>query len=144
LNIADDSLRSLPGKSLLPQNGRLEIEKDRQILAEWEGRIPGFVKERLSRSSRAADVECLFTTRMQMILQADEKYIYGDDGREELYDLSADPGELNNLASAERARCEYLKVMLMETLKPEIPREKSPEGVMDDLVMDRLKGLGYL
>jgi arylsulfatase A-like enzyme len=144
LNIADDSLNNLPGLSLLPRNGRLEIRRDRQILAEWEGKIPTFVKRRLSNSTNASYVEGLFTAKMQMILEAGEKYIYGEDGREELYNLSADPGELNNLASADKARCQYLKKLMMEILKTELPQQESPEGVMDEQVKERLKGLGYL
>jgi arylsulfatase A-like enzyme len=144
--LGDESelMSCLPGKSLLPKNGQLEIAPDRPIVAEWEGRIPHFVKHRLRGSNGHANVERLFTTKKQMILVGDRKYICSGDGDEELYNLQSDPGELHNLASEAREQCWALKEALGKILNAEIPVVESVAGVMDDVVEKRLRALGYL
>ncbi|RMF64700.1 MAG: hypothetical protein D6743_09020, partial [Calditrichaeota bacterium] len=70
----------LPGRSLLSSTG-----PERDLFAEWEGRVPHFVRNRLGSGAQAEDLR-LFTTKQAMILSGAHKLIRRDTGEIELYD----------------------------------------------------------
>lgn len=144
LNNNENHLINLAGQSLLPRNGKITIDKKRPIIAEWEGRIPHFVKNRLKVLNKPQDKEAVFLKKLSMIRESNEKYIYCDDGSEELFNLDSDPNEINNLASTNKQRCTNLRDILTRTLKAESSNEEIPETEMDEVVKQRLHGLGYL
>lgn len=75
------------------------------------------------------------------------KYIRAADGGCELYDLTADPGELNNLCEAEPAEVQRLSDWLDEWLErtPEYESAESAIGTTTDpAVLKALRSLGYV
>jgi arylsulfatase A-like enzyme len=144
LSLKDDSWQHLPGRVLLPRNGEIEIEPERPAFAEWEGRIPHFVKDRLKESSDATYDEANLTAELKMAISGGSKYIWRENGPEELYDLAADPHELHNLAEIEKDKCLMLREMVKQNLQGESATQDEGSAEMDDAVKERLKGLGYL
>ena len=75
------------------------------------------------------------------------QYHFIDAPRPELYDLSADPHELKNLYSAQRAVANELRKRLGQFISQYTPTagEKTAESTgLDPALMERLKSLGYV
>ena len=75
------------------------------------------------------------------------KYLVREaDGAEELYDLSADPGETTNLADREAARLEEMRQACVEALDRARKLAIAPtSGTPDDPeTLERLRALGYV
>jgi arylsulfatase A-like enzyme len=74
------------------------------------------------------------------------KYVWGDDGRRELYDLARDPRELRDLAPARPREVERLARALDAWLGA-LPADRMRAGEapveIDPATRDRLRGLGY-
>jgi arylsulfatase A-like enzyme/Flp pilus assembly protein TadD len=73
-----------------------------------------------------------------------EKYHFIDAPKPELYDLSKDPHELNNLYSQKKAVSEQMKAKLDAVIR-EYTRdaELAEKTALDPALMERLKSLGY-
>jgi arylsulfatase A-like enzyme len=83
--------------------------------------------------------------RMRAIRTNKEKLIWKLDRGKELYDLQADPGELNNLAEQESQTCDKLNAILISWMK-EMPSNKDAtlmEG-KDPESLKILRSLGYV
>lgn len=95
--------RSLQGYDLLsPERHSFTIaEQANPDLSPFYRRFPGVDVTRYDR-------------RLQMIRTDDYKYIWSSDGRHELYNLRADPGETLNLIAREGARAAELDRLLTE------------------------------
>jgi arylsulfatase A-like enzyme len=136
----------LPGRSLLPQNNRIVSEKDRTVFAEWEGRVPDFVSARLQQSGgEGAGVLDRLTQKARMVRQGNMKYILYSNDREELFDLTQDPGEENNIAEKHPDSCAAMKKLIFANLDEtglEITVDEDYE--VDERVEEHLKALGYL
>ena len=146
LHIKPPFKEKLPGKSFLQNNGAYDIEAERPVIAEWEGRIPEFIKDRLKESSRYAEQVARFTQKFSMIKIGQMKYILWEDGMEELYDLSKDAEEKTNVAKDMPNLCVEMKTQLEKMLLSNASRPVSEDVVQktDDLVTQRLKDLGYI
>jgi arylsulfatase A-like enzyme len=73
------------------------------------------------------------------------KYIWASDGRDELYDIAADPGETRNLIAAEPHIAQELREKLEAWLKSFDGSGSRGETVdLDQVVLKRLEDLGYL
>lgn len=130
----------LQGWSLLPlvqgQAGREAVYAEQEgnrirQLEEIAGPEDKPLIERLGRSLR-------------MIRVGDAKYIRASDGGEELYDLAADRGELDNLAPRQPERARAMAARLdsfLETLQPQ-SGAAHPEQV-ERSVIEELRSLGY-
>jgi len=57
-----------------------------------------------------------FARRLKTIRTEEYKYIWASDGRDELYNIREDPGELNNLIQVEPEKAAELKALLKEWL----------------------------
>lgn len=137
---------ALPEKSravsLAPENGKINVDESRSVFAEWEGKIPKFVRKRVQHNGNADKVG-LFTKKLKMVKQENFKYIYAEDGQEELYDLREDPKELVNLAATKTDKCKALRESL-NFLDADFSENERSEDDMDAAVKERLQGLGYL
>src|SRR5581483_5445944 len=73
-----------------------------------------------------------------------EKYHFIDAPRPELYDLSSDPAEKDNLYSQKRAVADELNVRLSKMIVAySAGRELAEKTGLDPALMERLKSLGY-
>ena len=70
------------------------------------------------------------------------KYIHTT--RPELYDLTADPGETNNLVGAESQRARSLTDRLADVLRQADARSVESQAELDDLARAQLESLGYV
>lgn len=75
------------------------------------------------------------------------KFLLSEDGVRELYDISVDPGELDNLVGERiyevRRMHSYLKTWLKQIPAYVPSRDSRPDG-MSETTRDALRGLGYL
>ena len=129
------------GKSLVDRGAGVGHEF---IAAEWEGRIPFFLRRTLG-DSRAAEKVGVFKEPFMIIREGRYKYIARSDDRNELYDLETDPGESNNLVSEEPTIADALRQKLDDW--KESAAAHAPEKVeytMDAEVRQHLEKLGYL
>ena len=73
------------------------------------------------------------------------KLIWRDDGRHELYDLAADPGEQRNLADVDPATLRRLLARMEEWVREMEQRSiGTGDASYDDETLERLRGLGYV
>jgi arylsulfatase A-like enzyme len=72
------------------------------------------------------------------------KYIVAEDGRRELYDIVADPGELHNLVGSSAGEAERLAAYL-DRWRRSVPRHRPSETPrLSQETVDELRALGYL
>ena len=57
-----------------------------------------------------------YARRLKTIRTEEYKYIWASDGKDELYNIREDPGELNNLIDVEPEKATELKALLKEWL----------------------------
>lgn len=134
-----------PGRSLLPAGGKLQLDAGRPIIAEWEGRVPKYVKRKLrERHLNSPGDYDFMTQRMKMVRKQNHKYILREDGDEQLFNLASDPTESRNLATSEPAICDALKRHLSELEDMALFSTSANEVEMNDDVKARLQDLGYL
>ena len=75
------------------------------------------------------------------------KYLVSADGREELYDLVADPGEVDNIIDTHAAEAERLAAALAswtESVPLYEPSEAEAAPELDPAVLEALRSLGYV
>jgi arylsulfatase A-like enzyme len=78
------------------------------------------------------------------------KYVRDGDGSEELYDLTADPGERTNLCARDAAPCDPYRSELAlweaqtQLAAKELALPTASEAVVDDDTREKLRALGYL
>ena len=74
-----------------------------------------------------------------------DRYHFIDAPRPELYDLQADPGELNNLYSGKLAVSAELRAELATVIRKNTPGQETVEKTsLDPVMLERLKSLGYV
>jgi arylsulfatase A-like enzyme len=114
------------------------------VFAEWEGRIPYFVRKRLIGKDSAAICDRLLAP-MTMIRDERYKLIRREDGAEELYDLDGDPQESENLATGHPDVAERLRTTL-EQWKAAVSADSpgSSRYQIDPEIQRHLESLGYM
>ncbi len=104
----------------------------------FAAKVPDFVPE--------------FEARYDRVLRSyrtdTHKFLWSSNGKHELYDLVKDPGELDNIYQREPALSAKLQAQL-EAVLSGLPGGDGAEGAageyeVDELVMDRLRDLGYV
>lgn len=138
---------SEPVESNLPGKNLLDAEEDgdaRLLFAEWEGRIPFFVKDRLNDSNRKRITE-QFSNRLWMCRRNEFKLIGDEQGNYELYNTATDPDETEELSKTEPAVFDQLRDALVAWKnKAESPRAADTYEYKDERLKKHLKALGYL
>jgi arylsulfatase A-like enzyme len=131
---------ALQGWSLLPFD-RAAAGRE-AVYAEQEG----YSLRQLDEIAGPGDQPFLdrFARSLRMIRAGDSKYIRASDGSEELYDLAADPGELDDLAPRQPERARAMAARLDSFLDTLQQRSGAahPEQV-ERSVIEELRAMGY-
>lgn len=144
IQINDDNFKSNSiGRSLV--NAGSTVPYHDYIIAEWEGRIPEFVEDRIGKKDENIDWD-RFTKKLTMIREDNYKYILGSNGSEELYDLASDRAEIKNLVLERKDVVEDLrqKLCVWEKNMKSTKIEEEEQSLMDEQVIKNLKVLGYM
>ena len=113
------------------------------IVSEWEGRVPHFVQKRMN--GRDLDpVINKFKESLVMIREGRYKFISNSNGREELYDLAADRGELTNLIEREQETAADMRAKLTRWRSLNRPVVHEDRARLDEATRKNLESLGYL
>ena len=115
-----------------------------RVFAEWEGRVPFFVRKRL-RGRDAAGV-CVSMLQPQSMVRDDRyKFILHGTGAEELYDLEADPQENDDLAKSRPEIAQRMRGSLEEWKKTvELDAPGATRYHIDPEIKKHLESLGYM
>ena len=137
------------GKSLLGRNSGTQLP----VLSEYyypKQVLEGMDKKGLIKQDGKKRPIDRHKRRIKALINKDMKLIWGSDGKHELYDLSKDPGEKENLINRE----EYSKTVkellnMLNTLvkQYDLKMQKSGSVKKEDLdedTLNNLKSLGYV
>jgi arylsulfatase A-like enzyme len=117
-------------------------EEPSLILAEYEA--PDKWLEKFRQRGQAVD-EHYFTRNLKSLAQDSYKFIWGSNGKHELYHLGEDPVEHRNLISEYPEVAHRMEKTLQETLASlsTIDSSNTPDPMGKDLV-ENLRSLGYI
>jgi arylsulfatase A-like enzyme len=137
---------SLPNNSGISLLDKLETPSNCRnfIFAEWEGRIPMFLQDYIAKGARATNIDPL-KVKMRVLRDQQYKYIWREDGKEELYHITSDHKELNNLANTKPNITRTYRDKLLELADnfPHSPLDAKTVQFDDD-VKKNLEALGYM
>ncbi|MEW6067961.1 MAG: sulfatase [Nitrospirota bacterium] len=141
----------LSGVSLVYDKNNNINKYHKYIFAEWEGRIPYFIQDKVEAKAKAKvedkskgeDILNRFKTPMSMIQDKQYKYIYKSDGNEELYDISNGKEELLNITTQKELK-DRLCSELFKKQRYMRDIEESTTYSIDDEIARNLKALGYM
>jgi arylsulfatase A-like enzyme len=123
----------LPGQTLLkPQN-----QSSRLLLAEWEGRIPNFLKE-CSLSKKSNLKLDVLSQKKQMIRQEAFKSIRTANKNIELYNISVDPLEMNDISKIETNQVFHLQNSLNDMLAKHLKKATTKEYELSEKMINNL------
>jgi len=123
---------------------------DREVFTEYYH--PMFVLSGYSRAEhRRSPLLKPYLRRIRSLTRGDMKFIWGSDGKHELYDLASDPDELSNLIDSDvyaevRRDLEARLDELLSTMDPSASAEPHADdsGELDEQTREALRSLGYL
>ena len=85
-----------------------------------------------------------YDRELKSLIMGDHKYIWDSTGREELYDIRADPDEENDIATRERSMVlQYRQILAESTDAGENLPSSENVPPIDDATRDALRALGY-
>jgi len=111
------------------------------IFAEWEGRVPFYIKRRLRENGAKTDLR-MFKTKMSMVQGPRYKYVLKEDGEENLFDISSGSEKRCELANLSR-EVRRMRGLLEEYGSPRT-RYTGKTRSMDDEIKSNLESLGYI
>lgn len=89
-----------------------------------------------------------YDRRIRSVQFGDNKLIWSSNGKNELYNITDDPGELNNIVDLESQRTERMRKVLFEwfyRIKSDaISRSDYKEKIKDEELKKHLRSLGYI
>jgi arylsulfatase A-like enzyme len=119
------------------------VPAGRAVLAEYY--YPNQVLDFFPKDAGVEEALAPYLRRIRALQVGDHKLVWGSDGRHELFDVVADPGELVNRIAADPARARELEetlLRLVAQLEEETSTEPGPE--LDEEALERLRALGYV
>ena len=116
--------------------------EDMSIVAEFTNGVK-MMKRAIQHEARDFDFSP-FDQDLKSIIMGNYKYIWYSTGREELFDLGADPDELFDLSSVEKNLARHHRQVLAElTVFGEDALDSDPASPIDPATRDALRALGY-
>lgn len=146
--IAEVSQKELntSGVSLV-YNGRNNNKYHEYIFAEWEGRVPYFIQDKVRAQvedeDKRKDITNRFKIQMAMIQDKKYKYIWKSDGIEEIYDVS-NGKEVKIEPVLNKEATDSLRSELFRKRKPIVDAKEEVISKIDDEIAKNLKALGYM
>lgn len=130
----------LPGRSLV--GSPVAVPPGRMLLGDYE--IPDNLLPRYRQKTTVTD-ERYFRRGLRSLHYENWKFIWGTDGRHELYDLEHDPLEKNDLLqqAPEQARAMETRLQAVLAGLPKM-RDAEAAGELDDETKAQLRALGYI
>jgi len=130
----------LPGKSLV--GSPVSVPSGRTLLGDYE--VPDNLLPRYRRRTKITD-ESYFHRGLRSLHEGNWKFIWGTDGRHELYDLAKDPLETNDLVTQlpEQAKAMESRLQAMLDEMPQVG-DAEETGELDAETRDQLRALGYI
>lgn len=133
---------NVSGISLLNDDGKKQYHQ--YVFAEWEGRIPSFILDKInSHQYKQVDLTRL-KMKMSMIQDEHYKYIMKEEGEAELFDISENREQkIGDLPDAH----EIQSRLHSELLHNQGKRRYTPQELryeVDDQIAENLKSLGYM
>ncbi|NNE44505.1 MAG: hypothetical protein HKN12_09865, partial [Gemmatimonadetes bacterium] len=121
------------------------VPPDRPVIAEYAypDQVLGFLPDGAADSAGVAP----YLRDLRAVIVGDDKFVWGSDGRDELYDLAADPGERDNLVDRRPERAGELRTTLADLLQPwggNVPTRPAEPRATDDSQLEALRSLGYV
>jgi arylsulfatase A-like enzyme len=120
-----------------------------EVLCEYY--YPGQVLESMTPGERKSPLIAPYLRRMRSLMVGGMKLIWGSDGRNELYDLTSDPGETANLidspayADLSRSMERRLLELVAEYEADRVEAAPTPtETKLDPATNEVLRSLGYI
>jgi len=113
------------------------------LFAEWEGRVPFFIAERIRDDVEDGAIETIKTS-MIMVQDKRYKYIRTSDGGERFYDVSNGDEVLMDESSLSMDVTSALREKLAEYKKRSSDVEGKSGYSVDDEIVRNLRSLGYM
>jgi len=113
------------------------------LFAEWEGRVPFFIAERIRDDVEDGAIETIKTS-MIMVQDKRYKYIQASDGGERFYDVSDGDEVLMDESSLSLDVSSALREKLAEYKKRSSDAEGESGYSVDDEIVRNLRSLGYM
>jgi arylsulfatase A-like enzyme len=119
---------------------------ERAVICEYD--YPQQVLSNYNKKERESEALAKYKRRIKSIIFSGHKFIWGEDGRHELYDLGRDPGESVNLI--DDAESLDIKTDLQNKMDIFIRNyqaaglRKEPSKKIDEETMKALRSLGYV
>jgi arylsulfatase A-like enzyme len=140
LELPADVQAVLPGRSLVGSG--ISVPPGRLMLGDYE--IPDNLLPRYRRKTAVTD-ESFFHRGLRSLHQENWKFIWGTDGRHELYDLAKDPLETHDLIAELPEQAQGMQARLQQLLDgiPKVGESEEP-AELDAETKDQLRALGYI
>ncbi len=117
------------------------------VFAEWEGRVPYFIQDKVGAQDedegKGEDITSRFKIQMAMIQDKKYKYIWKSDGNEEIYDISNGKEEIQQIAVNKETK-DRLRSELFKRKKSIGGLDESMDCHIDDEIAKNLRSLGYM
>ncbi len=127
----------------LPSKGSLfDPKADEPIISEYYSGVE-MMKRTIGKEAPDFDFSP-YDLNIKSLISGKHKYIWYSTGKEELFDLDADPGEVNDLSAERSDLLRNFQTLLWESVEAGELATGSEEGpVIDQATRDALKALGY-
>lgn len=97
---------------------------------------------------QAGMMPAAYNRELKTVRDAEFKYIWASDGNDELYHLTEDPDELNNVLAAHPKKAQELRQQLQDWLNsfevPDLTATSAEVPAIDEATRQQLKALGYV
>lgn len=142
VGISKETWNNVSGVSLLNKSESGQYHK--YVFAEWEGRIPSFIHDKINMPGyKDIDISGL-QMKMSMIQDQQYKYIMKEPGKAELYNISNDKEQVIEESPDAREIMDRLQSELLNHQSRKRYADQELRYEVNDQIAENLKSLGYM